>query len=73
MDTETEASGLKALLSCDSDLSLGLERTRCQIVTPSEFWKSLGIKAGAAPVVRPADKNPLAAADWWRLESGFDA
>jgi len=71
---ETEASGLKALLSCDLDLIIRLgPQAKVQVMRPTQFWKSLPIEVGAMPVVQPADGNPLASVTWWRLESGVDA
>jgi hypothetical protein len=65
---ETECANLDVLLSCDQDLQSRLsEHTPIRIMRPTQFWASLGIGAGARPIIYPAPKNPLALKTWWRL------
>jgi hypothetical protein len=65
---ETEFAKLRVLLSCDAGLRAHLrDHTPVRILTPTEFWLSLGIASNAEPVVQPAQGNPLGLTTWWRL------
>lgn len=65
---EAEFKGLDTLLSCDQELLNRLgDHTSVGVRRPSEFWSSLGIRAGSKPLVEPAPSNPLAGVTWWRV------
>ena len=65
---EAEAIGFSALLSFDNKFIKRLQQhTRLRLITPKEFWDSLAIPKGAAPVHLPAANNPLLHQKWWRL------
>jgi predicted nucleic acid-binding protein len=64
---ETELGGGQILLTYDQDFLKRLRgRTHTvRMMTPSEFWSSLGLSKGIEPVKVPHPTNPLSSEKWW--------
>jgi predicted nucleic acid-binding protein len=64
---EAEEMRLDVLLTNDNDFlkHLGCVSKSITIVRPSQFWVSLGVHKGTAPVWGPSNSNPLLQKTWW--------
>jgi len=64
---EAEAGGLQGLVSFDSDFRKRLNgKSPVAIMSPTEYWDSLGILKGSTPNRVPDPTNPMASATFWR-------
>jgi hypothetical protein len=66
---EADSMGIPHLLTFDHRFRRALESRaqRTRLLSPSEYWDSLGIRAGAEPKLSPHSSNPLSRESWWRI------
>jgi predicted nucleic acid-binding protein len=66
---EAEGTGMNILLSYDNDFKRKLKQKAkgVSIISPSDFFSSLNLAPGTAPLLRPDPSNPLYSEPWWRI------
>jgi hypothetical protein len=65
--SEAEVAGLDRLLSFDGKLIRHLgPHAKVEILTPSDYWASLGVAHCAKLRIRPDPGNPLSMVNWWK-------
>lgn len=65
---EAEELKLDFLLTYDHDFwkRLSVTASTTKLMKPSNYWSTLGILKGTAPVTVPHPTNPLSQQSWWR-------
>jgi hypothetical protein len=66
---EAEQSNMDILLTRDIDFIKRLSpyANNVNIVKASDYFKTLNIKPGSQPKLRPSESNPLSKKNWWRV------
>jgi predicted nucleic acid-binding protein len=64
---EAEVAGMSKLLTSDKTFIKKLKsQTNIDILTPSDYWRSLGFPHRKPPARMPHNSNPLINKTWWK-------
>ena len=66
--SEAEAGDFSTFLTFDEDFYKRLKDSTIKIMYPTEYLETLNIQKGTAPMLTPAQSNPLFnKQNWWRI------